>query len=326
MIDGLASMQSAAAVLMVRPRHFMLNSETAVDNELQCPIPLGGFPYDISLAATHEFDGAVRELRNAGVIVHVFEDGEIQTPDSVFPNNWISTHGDGRVVLYPLRSRRRRPERRLDVVETLQRLYSVTAVVDYSPHEARNKFLEGTGALVLDHVSRTAFVTVSRRADRELIELFCSDFDFDAVIFEAVLASGAPVYHTNVMMCIASEFALVAMDLIKDAKTRHSIRERLIASGRRIVELTPLQVAAFVGNALEVRAGRGNVLVLSTTALRHLRRDQIEQVESSVRLLPLHLPTIELSGGSARCMMVGVHLATRRSAKMPPVLEFGEAR
>ena len=300
--------QSANAVVMIRPFRFYPNPETASDNAFQREVAQKDADM-ISRTAHEEFDQAVELLRGAGVTVHVFEDtASPEKPDAVFPNNWFSTHHDGRVALYPMYSPARRNERRRDVIDELGKLYRISALVDYSSSEQRGLHLEGTGSLVLDYVNRIAYVSLSKRSDRELVERFCQDFNFEPVLFESVGDDGRPIYHTNVVMCVGSEFALAGLDLIPDSGQRETIRRRLEASGKRVIELDRAQIANFAGNALELRNDSEKLLVLSRRATAALTTEQRNEIERHARLLPLALPTIELAGGSARCMMATIHL------------------
>jgi hypothetical protein len=300
--------QSANGVVMVRPCHFYPNPETAGDNAFQreiAPDEAG----DLSKAAQEEFNQAVELLRGAGVTVHVFEDtASPEKPDAVFPNNWFSTHHDGRVALYPMYSPTRRKERRRDVIDELGKSYRIDALVDYSPYEQRGLYLEGTGSLVLDYINRIAYVSLSKRSDRALVERFCHDFNFEPVLFASVGDDGRPIYHTNVMMCLGSEFALVGLEMIAEAGQRETVRDRLEASGKKVIELKRDQIANFAGNALELRNDSEKLLVLSTRAAAALTGEQRKEIECHARLLPLSLPTIELAGGSARCMLAAIHL------------------
>jgi hypothetical protein len=300
--------QSANAVAMIRPFRFYPNPETASDNAFQREVA----PEDadaISKAAQKEFDQAVESLRGAGVTVHVFDDTTLpEKPDAVFPNNWFSTHHDGRVALYPMYSPARRNERRRDVIDELGKLYRVSALVDYTSYEQRGLYLEGTGSLVLDYVNRIAYVSLSKRADGELVQRFCADFDFDPMPFESVGDDCRPIYHTNVIMCVGSEFALVGLELIPDPGHREKVRRRLEASGKKVIALDRAQIANFAGNALELRNDSEKLLVLSRRASEALKIEQRNEIERHARLLPLALPTIELAGGSARCMMATIHL------------------
>lgn len=300
--------QSANAVVMIRPFRFYPNPETASDNAFQREAAAADAG-TISIAAQTEFDQAVELLRGAGVIVHVFEDtASPEKPDAVFPNNWFSAHHDGRVALYPMYSPARRNERRRDVIDELGKIYRISALVDYSSSEQHGLYLEGTGSLVLDYVNRLAYISLSKRSDRELVERFCQDFNFAPVLFESVSEHGRPIYHTNVVMCVGSEFALVGLDMIADPKQREIVRDRLKASGKKVIELKRDQIANFAGNALELQNDSEKLLVLSSRAATALTSEQRNEIEQHARLLPLALPTIELAGGSARCMLAAIHL------------------
>jgi hypothetical protein len=305
------SEQSTNAVVMIRPRRFYPNPETALDNAFQQETAQEA-PQTISTRAQLEFDRAVELLTAAGITVHVYDDTRVpEKPDAVFPNNWFSTHHDGRIALYPMYAPSRRAERRPDLISSLHEHYQVSDVVDYSPFEKRGLYLEGTGSLVLDHLQRTAYVSLSRRADCEPLQKFCADFDYEPVTFESIGGDGRPIYHTNVMLCLGTQFALVGLDLIVDRAQRETVRSRLKASGRTIISLTREQIENFAGNALELHNDENKLLVLSTRAAAHLSDDQRATVERSARLLPLALPVIELAGGSARCMMATIHLPPR---------------
>ncbi|MGH8093012.1 MAG: citrulline utilization hydrolase CtlX [Chthoniobacterales bacterium] len=296
---------------MIRPRRFYPNPETALDNAFQQKVD-GAVSPEVAKEARGEFDHAVEALSGAGILVHVFEDTpDPSKPDAVFPNNWFSTHDDGRVVLYPMYTPSRRAERRLDLIEGLRQFYRVTEIVDYSFYEKRGLYLEGTGSLVLDHDQRLAYVSLSRRADREPLERFCSDFKYEPLTFESSVTDGRPIYHTNVMMCLGTQFALVGLEVIDDREQRAKVRTALEATGKTLVELSRRQIENFAGNALELDNDEGKILVLSARAAAHLTAAQQATVERFARLLPLSLPTIELAGGSARCMMATIHLPPR---------------
>ncbi|HEY1770410.1 MAG TPA: arginine deiminase-related protein [Chthoniobacterales bacterium] len=302
--------QSARAVVMIRPSRFYPNPETAADNAFQGEETNEEL---YSLAARHEFDEAVRELRAAGITVHVFEDDCTPAkPDAVFPNNWFSTHHDGRVALYPMCMPSRRRERRADLIDGLREFYQVNAIVDYTDFEKQGLYLEGTGSLVLDHEHHLAYVALSGRSHEMPLRKFCADFDYEPVTFAAATPDGRAIYHTNVMLCVGSEFALVGLDTITDAKERELICRKLDSSGKRVIELGHDQIANFAGNALELQTTEGKLLVLSRRAAAALTNEQRSAVESSAHLLTLSLPTIELAGGSARCMLATVHLPSLR--------------
>ncbi|KVK78816.1 amidinotransferase [Burkholderia ubonensis] len=308
----LVSIQAPAAVVMIRPHHFQPNPQTSADNAFQRS---GGGSGEraVSAAARDEVSAAAQRLADAGVRVHVFDDhGEHDTPDSVFPNNWFSTHPGGHVALYPMTCPNRRRERRADVIEMLKTEYRVQDVIDYSGLEYDDVFLEGTGAMVLDHVARIAYTARSRRADPVALERFCTHFNFEPICFDTADADGRPIYHTNVMMSVATEFALIGLDLISDPNRRDEIRRRLTETGRTVVALEPSQIANFAGNALELSGRDARVLALSRRAFDCLTPHQRRLIERSAQLLPLDVPTIELAGGSVRCMLAGIHLARRQ--------------
>ena len=305
------SEQSANAVVMIRPSRFYPNPETALDNAFQQEVEAESSD-TLTARARAEFDQAVRTLSAAAVKVHVFDDTLApEKPDAVFPNNWFSTHHDGRIALYPMYTPSRRAERRHDIIASLQQHYRVSGIVDYSPYEERGLYLEGTGSLVLDHENRIAYVSLSRRADRELLEKFCADFDYEPVTFQSSSDDGRPIYHTNVMLCVGTQFVLVGLEMIDDPAQRETVRSRLAATGKTVIALDRDQIANFAGNALELQNDHEKLLVLSVRAASHLTAAQRTTIERFARLLPLSLPTIELAGGSARCMMATVHLPLR---------------
>ncbi|OJB04381.1 amidinotransferase [Burkholderia ubonensis] len=309
----LVSIQAPAAVVMIRPHHFQPNPQTSADNAFQRSGGAGD-AHAVSAAARDEVGAAAQRLADAGVRVHVFDDhGEHDTPDSVFPNNWFSTHPGGHVALYPMTCPNRRRERRADVIEMLKTEYRVQDVIDYSGLEYDDVFLEGTGAMVLDHVARIAYTARSRRADPVALERFCTHFNFEPICFDTADADGRPIYHTNVMMSVATEFALIGLDLISDPNRRDEIRRRLAETGRTVVALEPSQIANFAGNALELSGRDARVLALSRRAFDCLTPRQRRLIERSAQLLPLDVPTIELAGGSVRCMLAGIHLARRQA-------------
>ncbi|MBU1802526.1 MAG: amidinotransferase [Actinobacteria bacterium] len=311
------SAQAPSSVVLVRAERFVPNQATAADNAFQAAPPAGRSDEEISALALAEMDAVARALREAGVRVHVFADSDHTRPDSVFPNNWLSTHAGGSVAVYPMYASNRRHERRADVLEMLKSSYRVQTIIDYSGLEPDGIFLEGTGAMVLDHVSRVAYAAVSYRADTHVLERFCTDFGYEPMAFDAVDSSGVPVYHTNVMACIGTDVALVALDMIPDDARRAAVRERLTVNGRRVVELTEMQVREFAGNAVELcgRTSNGRrryVMAMSSRARRSLRDDQVAVIEESCDIIDVDIPTIELAGGSVRCMIAGVHLDRRR--------------
>ena len=304
------TLQAPRAVVMVQPHAFHPNAETAKDNAYQSPA--SDQPKAIAARALAEHGAAVTALHAAGVTVHVFDDdGSRNTPDSVFPNNWFSTHPGGAVGLYPMFPISRRREQRGDVLDLLKSHYRVETIYDYSGLEQDDLFLEGTGAMVLDHVGRIAFVARSNRADAIVLERFCTHFGYEPIVFDAFDPAGVPVYHTNVIMCIGTDFALVGLDMIPDPARRDVVRRRLEETERDVIALSADQIADFAGNAIELTGTQGRILALSSRAMAALTANQRDRICASATLLPLSLPTIECAGGSARCMIAGVHLTPR---------------
>jgi hypothetical protein len=304
------SIQAPSAVVLIRPHHFEPNPATTADNTFQSPVPAERAD-TIAASAWQEVTDVAAALVDHGVTVHLFDDDQPGRPDSVFPNNWFSTHSGGHIALFPMQSPSRRGERRTDVVELLKRDYRVQDVIDYSGLEYDDVFLEGTGAMVLDHVSRVAYTVRSARADPVALERFCTNFGYEPMAFDAADESGRPVYHTNVLMCIGTDFAMIGAGFIADQRRRAQILERLAAPGRRIIELSPAQIHEFAGNAIELQGRDGRLLAISSRALASLDATQRRAIEDSATILPLAVPTIELAGGSVRCMIAGIHLDPR---------------
>jgi len=303
------NIQSPSSVVMVRPHKFNSNPETADDNGFQ--VTNQGAQEETAKRALKEFDGAVSTLKKAGVCVHVFDDfGDRETPDSVFPNNWFSTHVGGHIAIYPMYAASRQRERRWDVIELLKLKYRVQDVIDYSGLEQDELSLEGTGAMVIDHIGRVVYVAKSNRADPIILERFCTHFNFEPMAFDAMDTSGNRVYHTNVIMTVATKFALVCGEMIAEGKRREAVISRLEETGRDVILLTSEQIYEFAGNAIEL-TGSQNLLALSSRALACLSSNQRSRIEKSAEILPISIPTIETAGGSVRCMIAGIHLSKR---------------
>ncbi|WP_380160845.1 arginine deiminase-related protein [Kineococcus sp. R86509] len=297
--------QAPAAVVLVRPHHFRPNPETVADNSFQRPARGG----DTAGPAHAEVTALTATLEAHGVRVHLVEDTGHTTPDSVFCNNWFSTHPDGTVVVYPMHAENRRGERRADVLELLARDYVVTRTLDLGAGVTPGTALEGTGAMVLDHRSRTAFVCRSRRTDPALLQRFCRELEFEPVVVDAE-DDGVPVYHTNVLMSVGTDVALVGTGLLTDAGQRRQLVAALEGSGREVVDLPREAIRNFAGNCLELQ-GSQRLLALSERAERALPDRVRAVVENHVRLLPVPVPTLELAGGSVRCTLGGIHLTPR---------------
>ncbi|ADV14714.1 hypothetical protein Mesau_05674 [Mesorhizobium australicum WSM2073] len=306
------SMQAPRAVVMIRPHHFTPNPVTAADNTFQVRDEKRK-PDDLVALAYQEATRMADGLAEAGITVHLYEDESAATPDSVFPNNWFSTHSGGHVAIYPMYSENRRQERRTDIIEMLKAEYRVQDVIDYSGLEKDGVFLEGTGAMVLDHIARVAYVVRSNRANEVALERFCTHFNFEPMIFDAVDRSGKAIYHTNVLMCVGTDFALLGAQSIPDPWRRREVVARLEETGRQIVELSIEQIEDFAGNAIELEGTDGRIVAISGRAHAALQAEQISAIEQSARLLPFDVSTIELAGGSVRCMLAGIHLSRRRA-------------
>lgn len=310
-IVAMPSIQAPAAAVMVRPHRFTPNPETVADNAFQS-LAAKESAKAVAGAAHREVTAAVERLEAEGVRVHLFEDqGDRDTPDSVFPNNWFSTHPGGHVAIYPMHAPSRRRERRADVIEMLKSNYRVQAVIDYSGLEQDGLFLEGTGAMVFDHLARVAYTARSNRADPVALERFSTHFNFEPMLFDTADETGRPIYHTNVLMCVATEFAMVGFDMVPDQRRAAELRARLQESGREVIALSVPQIADFAGNAIEMSGRDGRILALSQRALDSLSAQQKTIIQRSARLVPLSVPSIEMAGGSVRCMIAGIHLSPR---------------
>jgi hypothetical protein len=304
------SAQAPASVIMIRPHHFSPNEETAKDNAFQ-QFDIIRSRDEIAKDAYNEASKAAKTLEDMGIRVHIFEDTGTKTPDSVFPNNWFSTHPGGHIAIYPMYAKNRRLERRFDVIEMLKSEYRVQDIIDYSGLEPDGLFLEGTGAMVLDHIDRTAYAIRSNRTNPVALERFCTHFGYEPMVFDALDDKGKAIYHTNVLMCIATDFVMIGLDMITDTARRSEIINRFETSGRDVIALTNEQIAGFAGNALELQGKNGRLLALSKTAFDALSVGQKAIIEQSETIVPLAIPTIELAGGSVRCMLAGVHLLPR---------------
>lgn len=306
--------QTTNSILMIRPVAFRMNEQTAVNNYYQKVID-GLSPETVNAKAQEEFDTFVNKLRMVGVDVTVVDDTlEPSTPDSIFPNNWISFHESGDVALYPMFAENRRLERREEILDILEdKGFLVNEIMDYSSAEEDGFFLEGTGSIVLDRENDKAYCALSTRADEELFIEFCEDFEYTPVIFEAfqtVENERKLIYHTNVMMCVADTFAVICADCIDDKKERKMVLDSLKSDGKEIVLITEDQMNNFAGNMLEIQgADERRYLIMSASAHKSLTKKQIAQLEEHITILSSSLDTIEAcGGGSARCMMAEIFL------------------
>ena len=313
--------QTTNSILMIRPVAFRMNEQTAVNNYYQKVLD-GLSAETVNAKAQQEFDTFVNKLRKVGVNVIVVEDTlEPNTPDSIFPNNWISFHENGDVALYPMFAENRRAERREDILDTLEdEGFKINQIVDYTSAEEDNVFLEGTGSLLLDRENGKAYCALSPRADEEVMIEFCEDFELTPVIFEAFQTVNLPdgkaggerklIYHTNVMMCLGDSFAVICADCIDDKKERKMVLDSLRGDDKEIILITEEQVNNFAGNMLEVKGKNDKrFLVMSESAYKSLTKKQIAQLEAHVEIIHSSLDTIEAcGGGSARCMMAEIFL------------------
>ena len=306
--------QTTNVILMVRPVGFRMNEQTAVNNYYQQEVT-DALPATINALAQKEFDNFVIKLQENGVEVIVVNDTEIpSTPDSLFPNNWISFHQNGDVALYPMFAENRRLERREDVLERVESHgFIIENIVDYTEAEEEEIFLEGTGSMVLDRESRNAYCALSPRADEELFIEFCEDFEYTPVLFTAnqtVNKQREAIYHTNVMMCVAEQFAIICLASIDDKKERKNVIKHLKESGKEVIDITEQQVNAFAGNMLQVKGtNEQRFLIMSSAAYHSLRKEQLQKIEKYNPIIHSSLKTIETcGGGSARCMMAEVFL------------------
>ena len=306
--------QITNTVLMIRPVQFRMNEQTAVNNYYQKVLE-HTLPETVNTKAVAEFDTMVKTLKNAGIQVIVVEDSkEFDTPDSIFPNNWISFHKNGTIGLYPMFAKNRRLERKASIIEAVEAEgFKIETVVDYTAAEDDGYYLEGTGSILLDRENQKAYCALSERADEELFIEFCEDFEYTPVIFSAyqtVNNKRELIYHTNVMMCLGTTFAVVCLASIDDKKERKNLLKHLHEDGKKVIEISEDQVNKFAGNMLQLKGTNGqSYLVMSQSALESLRPAQVQLLEAHATIISSKLDTIEAcGGGSARCMMAEVFL------------------
>ena len=304
--------QSTNSILMIRPNNFGYNEETALDNHYQNQ---GSLEMNSNENAQKEFDNMVFNLRQNGISVYVFQDDDINyTPDSIFPNNWISFHENGDVGLYPMYAENRRLERRPEVIKFLEdEGFNIDNIVDYSSAESENKFLEGTGSMILDRENRIAYCSISKRSNEDLFIEFCEDFEFTPVLFNSYQSVGdkrLPIYHTNVMMCVAMSYVVICLDSIDDKKQRKNVSNFINESGKKLIEISENQVESFAGNMLELLNDKGDsILVMSKSAENSLSEIQKNSIKKYSKIISSNINTIEVcGGGSARCMMAEIFL------------------
>lgn len=302
-------MQTTSHILMIRPVSFAFNAETAANNAFQ----IKKDEADVQSKALKEFDAFVSILRRNDVDVTVVEDTpEPNTPDSIFPNNWVSFHDNGVLLLYPMFAPNRREERKQHVLDTINEHFVVTDKIDLSYHEKNHQFLEGTGSMVLDRENKIAFACLSPRTDRKVLDEFCKKMNYESVAFHSVDENGKPIYHTNVMMCVADRYVVICLDSINDAEEKKNVIKVIQKTGKEIIEINYDQLNHFAGNMLQIENARGEkLLVMSTRAYQSLSQEQVQKLSSYNKIIHSSLSTIETNGGgSARCMMAEIHLPT----------------
>ena len=305
------SKQTTNIILMIEPIAFRFNSQTAVNNYFQQNDK--GLEFDIQLQALDEFNTMVDVLRTKDVTVLVVKDTlDPHTPDSIFPNNWISFHENGQAVLYPMFAENRRTERRNDILQNItQQGSKINNIVDFTFWEEQNLFLEGTGSMILDRTNKIAYAALSMRTDKTVFLEFCSVFEFNPVYFSAnqtVNSKRLPIYHTNVMMSVANQYAVICLDSIDNGIERNSVVDSLRKTGKEIISISEYQMNSFAGNLLQIENKDGKLLlVLSKSAFDSMNQKQLDQLSSYNELVIVSIPTIErVGGGSVRCMMAEV--------------------
>jgi hypothetical protein len=299
--------QTTSHLLMIRPVAFDFNAETAVNNAFQ----QSGSNGDAQKKAAKEFDEFVLKLQSAGINVHVIEDTpEPRTPDSIFPNNWISFHEDGTLFLYPMFAINRRAEKKPHVLAAIENKFQISKTVDLSKYETEQLFLEGTGSMVLDRTNKIAYACLSPRTDLKVLNEWSELAGFKPCSFRSVDKNGGEVYHTNVMMCVADQYAVICLESIPDQSEREKVIHQLTSTGKKIIPLSLEQMHQFAGNMLQVENEHGKkFLIMSSRAFQSLTAEQVNQIETYNEILHSDLSTIETNGGgSARCMMAEIFL------------------
>ncbi len=304
--------QAPQAIMMVRPLHFAYNEETASSNAFQQAHGKENVE-GIRKASNQEFEACLKRLRQHDVEVIDFTPNDaFETTDEVFPNNWVSFHEDGKVILYPMLAPSRRAERRIDFITALDKKYGfvVSDIIDLSHYESQGLFLEGTGSMVIDYQHKICYANISPRTHLQLLEKVCQILDCSCCHFRAVDENGQDIYHTNVLMCVASKYAVVCLNAIRDEADRNKVVQSLESTGHEIVDIDYAQMSAFAGNMMEVRDQKGvSLIIMSQSAHQSLREKQIVTLEQYSKIVSVDIPTIEkYGGGSMRCMMAGIFL------------------
>lgn len=300
-------MQTTSHILMIRPVNFGYNAETAVNNAFQ----VNTAENDVQQKARSEFDGFVQILLANGIDITVVDDTpNPYTPDSIFPNNWISFHHDGTILYYPMYAENRRSERKSHVVDQIRQHFLIRNEIDLSSFEDTNQFLEGTGSMVLDRDNKIAYACLSPRTDEKVLKEFCKQMSYTPVVFNATDGNSQPIYHTNVMMCIADRFVVICLESITIPEQQQLVRDTINKSGKALIPISLKQMNHFAGNMLQVENNKGEkLLIMSSQAFESLNPEQIQALQPFNRIVHASLNTIETNGGgSARCMMAEIHL------------------
>ena len=290
---------------MVRPFHFFFNHETAINNHFQKEINI----QNANLKAIQEFDNMVTVLQDNGIQVNVLQDTATpQTPDSIFPNNWVSFHSKNTICLYPMFAENRRQERKKTALEFINQILPNHNTIDFTNFEKQNLFMEGTGSMVLDRLNNISYASVSVRMDELVLKKWCAQFNYQFEIFNATDENNRPIYHTNVLMCMGDQFVVICLETIKNKTEKESLLKRFKETNKEIIEITINQMNQFAGNMLQLFNNTQSFLVMSQTAFNALDSNQINQLNKFTKILPIPIPTIEqLGGGSVRCMIAEMY-------------------
>jgi hypothetical protein len=303
-------MQTTSHILMIRPSHFDFNKETAVNNSFQ----INTGDHLVPEKALNEFDQFVIKLRSYDIDVTVVQDtADPYTPDSIFPNNWISFHSEDTICLYPMFAENRRKERKQSVLDQISSKFVLTNTIDFTEQEERARFLEGTGSMVLDREHKIAYACLSVRTDENILQQFCDEMGYTPLVFEAVDADKYPIYHTNVMMCVADQFVVICLDSIHNQDEKDILIKTLLRTGKVIIQISIDQMNHFAGNMLQLENNSGTkYLVMSTQAFQSLTEEQIKQIKVFNDIIHSDISTIEKNGGgSARCMIAEIFLTPK---------------
>ncbi len=303
--------QSTSYIFLVRPASFGFNAQTEVSNAFQQKSKQSAS--DISQKAIEEFDLFASRLQEKGIDVTIIQDTKTQVkPDAVFPNNWGTFHHNGTAILYPMATPNRQAEKRPEIIETIKEKFQISRIIDLSEYEKQNKFLEGTGSIIFDHVHKKAYAGLSPRTDKDVLSELCNQIGYEAVPFTAIDAHGKEIYHTNVMMCLSEKFAVICLESIADENEKTNVIENLENTGHEIIDISLEQVNQFAGNMITLNNKQADITVMSQSAYNALTPDQLESISFYSEICPMNVSTIEkIGGGSARCMISEIFLPVK---------------